>query len=315
VRVQAHVVEGRATLFARGQGDVTPAFPEVAAALAGLGRDVVLDGELIAVDAAGRPRPFQALQLRLGRRAGPKEDGPEVAVAYVAFDCLYDGGPLLEAPWHERRRRLEALGVPLNPARPLEPGEPLEAQLDRLFEAARARGHEGLVLKRVDALYEAGQRGSAWRKVKRAYATLDVVVTRAERGHGKRARLLSDYTFGVWKGDRLVELGKAYTGLTDAELAALTVRLRGLTVERRGPYLMVAPEVVLEVAFDGIQRSARHGSGFALRFPRIVRVRDDKTPAQADRLESVAALFESLVASRHREEPAQGSLFEGRGSR
>jgi DNA ligase-1 len=310
VRVQAHVVEGRTTLFARGQGDVTAAFPEVAVALAHLPRDVVLDGELIAVDDEGRPRPFQALQARLGRRGGGPEGPAAVAVAYVAFDCLHDGGSLLDAPWQERRRRLEALGVAVNPARPLDPAAPLDAQLDLAFEAARARGHEGLVLKRVDAPYEAGRRGAAWRKVKRAYATLDVVITRAERGHGKRARLLSDYTFAVWKGDRLVELGKAYTGLTDAELASLTTRLEALAVEQRGPYLLVAPAIVLEVAFDGLQRSSRHDSGFALRFPRIARIRDDKAPAEADRLESVIALWDSLVASRHREEPAQGSLFD-----
>ncbi len=288
---------------------MTLAFPEVVAALAGLGREVVLDGELIAVDAAGRPRPFQALQARLGRRDAGPEGGVGVAVAYVAFDCLYDGGPLLEVPWRERRAHLEALGVLANPARPLDAAAPLPPQLDAAFEAARARGHEGLVLKRVDALYEAGQRGSAWRKVKRAYATLDVVVTRAERGHGKRAHVLSDYTFAVWKGDRLVEIGKAYTGLTDAELHALTVRLEALAVERRGPYLLVRPEVVLEVAFDGLQRSTRHDSGFALRFPRIARLREDKRPEDADRLESVTALWDALVASRHREETPQGELF------
>jgi DNA ligase-1 len=157
------------------------------------------------------------------------------------------------------------------------------------------------MLKRVDAPYEAGVRGSGWRKVKRALATLDVVITRAEHGHGKRAGVLSDYTFAVWSGPALVEIGKAYSGLTDAEIAAMTVRLQGLATGTDGRFLRVRPEVVLEVAFDGLQPSKRHDSGFALRFPRIVRIRDDKAAADADRLETVRALFDAQVRSGHRE--------------
>jgi DNA ligase-1 len=177
----------------------------------------------------------------------------------------------------------------------------LNAVLDVEFDAARARGHEGLVLKRVDAPYDAGRRGQAWIKVKKAFATLDVVVTAAEEGHGKRAGVLSDYTFGVWRGEELVNVGKAYSGLTDDEIDALTRRFERITVERYGSVRAVKPEVVLEVAFDGVQPSSRHKSGFALRFPRIVRIRDDKTPEQADRLEAVEALFASQVDTGHRE--------------
>ena len=147
----------------------------------------------------------------------------------------------------------------------------------RVHRGAR-RGHEGVVLKREAAPYEAGRRRAcAWQmKVKRAFATLDVVVTAVEQGHGKRARVLSDYTFAVWSGDALVDVGKAYSGLTDAEIEALTRRFESITVERRGGWRRVVPEVVIEVAFDGIQRSRRHASGFALRFPRIARVREDE---------------------------------------
>jgi len=192
--------------------------------------------------------------------------------------------------------------VRLNPAAPLPADAPLDASIDAAFQAARARGHEGLVLKRADAPYDAGRRGQAWLKVKRAHATLDAVIVGAEEGHGRRAGVLSDYTFAVWKDEELVPIGKAYSGLTDDEIEAMTRRLEAMTLERRGGLRLVRPEVVLEVAFDGIQRSSRHASGFALRFPRIVRIRDDKGPAEADRLAAVEALFEAQVATGHREE-------------
>jgi DNA ligase-1 len=234
-----------------------------------------------------------------------------VPTHYFAFDVLVDGGePILHLPWRERRARLEACLAAVQPkaasqviAAPLADGVPLEQSLDVAYEAARKRGHEGIVLKRVDAPYDAGRRGAAWRKVKRAFATLDVVITAAERGHGRRANVLSDYTFAVRgpNGD-LLDVGKAYSGLTDVEIQRMTERLEALTVERRGAMNRVRPAVVLEVAFDGIQRSKRHPSGFALRFPRIARVRDDKTPEEADDLDAVARLFAAQVASGHRED-------------
>ncbi|MDX2010347.1 MAG: ATP-dependent DNA ligase [Myxococcaceae bacterium] len=310
IRVQAHVVDGRVTLFARGTGEVTATFPDVVSALATLRGKVVLDGEVLAVTPDGGPRPFQALQARLGRTAPDFGALAQTPVAFVAYDVLFDGASLLAAPWSERRRRLEQLGVRVNPVTPLDASQPVDAQLETLFAAARARGHEGLMLKRTDAPYEAGSRGSAWRKVKRALATLDVVITRAERGHGKRAGVLSDYTFGVWDGEALVEIGKAYSGLTDVEIAALTTRLQTIAVGTDGRYLRVRPEIVLEVAFDGLQPSKRHDSGFALRFPRIVRLRDDKAPKDADRLDTVRTLFDAQVKSGHREASPQLGLFD-----
>ena len=154
------------------------------------------------------------------------------------------------------------------------------------------------MLKRRDALYEAGKRGQAWLKVKKATATLDVVVTAAEQGHGNRAGVISDYTFAVWKDETLVDVGKAYSGLTDAEIEELSRHFLGTTLEQRGGWRKVTPDVVLEVGFDGIQRSDRHASGFALRFPRILKIRIDKTPGDCDTLETVEALFRAQIAER-----------------
>lgn len=309
VRAQAHVFGGQVRLFARGQDEVTHQFPELATQLARLPGPLVLDGEIIAVKPDGNARPFQALQPRLNRANPSAALIGRTPVAFVAYDCLFDGQSLLSLPWAERRAHLEALPVRVNPVLPLRADVPLEAQLDEAFAAARARGNEGLMIKRVDAPYEAGRRGSAWRKVKRALATLDVVVTRAERGHGKRAKVLSDLTFAVWSEGTLVDIGRAYSGLTDAEIDALTVRLEALTLEQRGPFHVVKPQIVLEVAFDGLQPSTRHDSGFALRFPRIARLRDDKRPEDADTLATVRALYEAQLGSGHREERSQLGLF------
>jgi DNA ligase-1 len=310
VRAQVHRMDrdGGVAVFARGLDRVTDAFPEIVDAAAALPGGVVLDGEIVAMAPSGRPRPFQVLQPRLRKSRPSAEDMAEAPVCLVAFDLHADAsGPLLDRPWRERRARLESLlaeqpgTIRLNAVSSLPPHEALEAALDAAFAAARARGHEGLVLKRADSPYDAGRRGQAWLKVKRAHATLDVVVVGAEQGHGRRAGVLSDYTFAVWRGEDLVPIGKAYSGLTDDEIDAMTRRLEALTVELRGGLRLVRPEVVLEVAFDGIQRSSRHASGFALRFPRIVRVRDDKRPDEADRIEAVDAIFEAQVASGHRE--------------
>ncbi|MFO0598469.1 MAG: ATP-dependent DNA ligase [Myxococcaceae bacterium] len=310
IRAQAHVWGGQVRLFARGQDEVTNQFPDVATVLARMPRPVVLDGEIIAVKPDGQARPFQVLQARLNRANPGKSAIAKTPVAFVAYDCLFDGEALLHLPWKDRRARLEALPVRINPVATLDPKGELDRQLDLAFDAARARGNEGLMLKRADSTYEAGRRGSAWRKVKRAFGTLDVVITRAERGHGKRAGVLSDYTFAVWSGNVLVEIGRAYSGLTDAEIDELTERLEDLTVEQRGPFHLVRPELVLEIAFDGIQKSDRHDSGYALRFPRIARLRDDKKAADADTLASVKALFDRQLDTGHREEAPQLGLFD-----
>ena len=310
-QVQAH--QGQVWLFGRGQGQVTRAFPELQALFTAEAGPLALDGEVIAVGEGQRARPFHVLQARLGRVDPDEALRASVPVALVLYDVMVDGEVLLDVPWRERRARLERLAQRLssarcwaNPVHALDPAAPLEPQLEALFASARGRGNEGLVLKRVDAPYEPGRRGSAWRKVKKALATLDVVVTRAEWGHGKRAGVMSDYTFAVWNGETLAEIGKAYSGLTDAEIAQLTERFQALTLEVKRGQHFVRPEVVLEVAFDGLQRSQRHGSGLSMRFPRIHRIRDDKTPAEADTLAAAEALFRAQVDSGHREEPQDG---------
>jgi DNA ligase-1 len=211
----------------------------------------------------------------------------------VAYDCLArDGRPLFEEEWTARRKELESISprgeLLVSPVFRAE----TPAELDRLFDEARERGNEGLMLKRCESTYQAGKRGRAWRKYKKALATLDVVVTAVQQGNGKRAGMLSDYTFAVRDGDRFVNIGKAYSGLTDEEIRRMGTQFRKITTARYGPVRAVEPQVVLEVSFDSIQKSSRHKSGFALRFPRIVRLRPDKRPEEADTLETVAELHE-----------------------
>lgn len=327
VRAQAHVTaNGQVTIFGRALDRVGDAFPEVVEALTLLDGPIVLDGEIVAVGPSGRPRPFQALQPRLKKKRPDAADLAGARVVMVAFDVLSDeSGSLLDRPWTERRARLEALlreahdtkgAIVLNRAVPFPPHEgSLDRALDAAFDVARANGHEGIVLKRSSAPYDAGRRGQAWIKVKRPQATLDVIVVGAEEGHGRRAGTLSDYTFAVWREGDLVPVGKAYSGLTNEEIDDLTRRFEQLTIDRRGGLRVVRPEVVLEVVFDGVQRSSRHESGFALRFPRIARVRGDKAPADADRIEAVEAIFARQVASGHREPGTRSRTLRGRKTR
>ncbi|HWP35837.1 MAG TPA: ATP-dependent DNA ligase, partial [Thermodesulfobacteriota bacterium] len=289
-------------LFSRRLEDVTARFPELVAALARLPGPLVLDGEIVAWR-EGRPLPFGLLQRRLGRRSVSPALLTEVPTALVLFDCLLAGdASLLDLPLEARRARLAAL--PLAPPLFLSPAERIAARAegaaDRLaqrVEEAWARGYEGLMLKDPASPYRPGTRGRHWLKLKQARATLDVVVVAVEYGHGKRAGVLSDYTFAVRDGERLLTIGKAYSGLTDAELARLTRHFLATTVEDRGALRVVEPTVVLEVAFDAIQRSDRHASGYALRFPRIVRIRDDKGVAEIDTLEHVEALYRRQAAA------------------
>jgi DNA ligase-1 len=297
IRAHAHKSGSRVALFSRTLDDVTAQFPEIALALAVPPGRYLLDGEIVAwKKEEERVDSFFRLQRRLGRKAPPQELLAEIPVTFVAYDCLAVGdAPLFERPWRERRGELERLfaegaGFVLSTVhRASGP-----AALEELFSAAKERGNEGLMLKRQDSPYQAGKRGRAWRKWKKALATLDVVVTAVEQGNGKRAGMLSDYTFAVREGDRLVNIGKAYSGLTDEEIRKMGALFRKITVARYGPVRAVAPEVVLEVAFESIQKSARHKSGFALRFPRIVRIREDKKPEDADTLERVEEIWRGI---------------------
>ncbi|HJT64474.1 MAG TPA: DNA ligase, partial [Candidatus Limnocylindria bacterium] len=228
-----------------------------------------------------------------------------VPVVLVAFDLLHlDGVDLLEQPLRDRRATLERLQLPER-----TDGRFLYARLDRArsaaevdehFDAARERHNEGLMVKDPASVYQPGRRGLGWLKLKKALATLDCVVVGVEWGHGKRRGVLSDYTFAVrgLDGESLTVIGKAYTGLTDAEIAAFTEHFKQTTVRDHGRFRTVVPEVVVEIAFDRIMRSGRHGSGFALRFPRIVRIRDDKTVADIDTIAAVETLFQAQASGR-----------------
>jgi len=294
VRCQLHRQGSRVELFSRDLKETTSAFPELVEAAPGIGHDVLFDGEVLA-HREGRVLRFFELQRRLGRKKVDMELRREVPVVLVIFDVLWlDGRTLLDEALTTRRKLLEGLGLehPFLLARLEEATDP--DHLDRIFAETRERGNEGLMVKDPLSPYTPGRRGLAWLKLKRPLATLDVVVTSVEWGHGKRKGVLSDYTFAVKDtgSGKLVNVGKAYSGLTDAEIARFTRRFLNMTVEDRGYSRVVRPEVVLEVAFDSIQHSGRHLSGFALRFPRIVRIRDDKPVEEIDTLERVAELYE-----------------------
>ena len=300
IRGQLHKESERVVLYSRDLNEVTAAFPEVVTAAGAVPHDVLLDGELLAFK-GGIVRPFFELQHRLGRKVVSAQLLTEVPVIFVAFDLLYlDGRNLLEEPLRERRRLLDELDLP-SPfmlAYLIQANTPEE--LDRIFDAARARNNEGLMVKDPASKYTPGRRGLGWLKLKKALATLDVVVTGVEIGHGKRKNVLSDYTFAVYdeQSDRLVNIGKAYSGLTDVEIAQMTDYFKSITLKDYGRFRLVQPEVVLEVAFDAIMESGRHNSGYALRFPRIKQIRRDKTIRDIDTLANVAKLHRASTGER-----------------
>jgi len=295
IRAQLIRRHGEVALWSRGEERLDGRFPEVEAAAAALGVDCVLDGELLAwgEDAAG-PMPFSALQTRIQRlKPGPKWLA-EAPVRMLAYDLLELGGTdLRELPQAERRRRLEALlqrhpdpRLCLSPL--VRPASWQEAAT--LREASRERGVEGFMLKRARAPYQSGRRRGDWWKWKIDPLTIDAVLLYAQSGHGRRSTLYTDYTFGLWQGDALVPVAKAYSGLDDKEILQLDRWLRAHTRERYGPVRAVDPVQVFELGFEGVNLSKRHKSGVAVRFPRILRWRHDKPAEEADRLDTLKAL-------------------------
>jgi DNA ligase-1 len=295
IRAQLIRRAGQTFLWSRGEELITERFPEIAEAAALLPDGVVLDGEVLPWR-DGRPLPFAQLQRRIGRKTlGPKILS-EVPVVLLVYDLLEAGGEdLRDRPLRERRARLEALladgpaaaRLPLSPLVPADDWETVAAA----YGEARERGAEGLMLKRADAPYGVGRKRGPWWKWKTEPFTVDAVMVYAQRGHGRRASLYTDYTFAVWRDGELVPFAKAYSGLTDAEIRKVDAWVRRNTLERFGPVRTVRPELVFELAFEGIQRSPRHKSGVAVRFPRIARWRTDKRPEDAD---SLAAILEML---------------------
>jgi DNA ligase-1 len=299
-------------------------------AFANVDEELIFDGEILGWDfAAAQALPFAVLGQRIGRKRVGDEWRRQVPVIFMAFDLMFAGGELLlPLPLRERRNRLEAVveslidrvRSPLLEARKpvaqasffdepspeqarlprliLAPSRLVESaeDIDRAYLDARARANEGVMLKAAGSPYQPGRRGLAWVKLKRELATLDVVITGAEYGHGRRAGLLSDYTFAVRAASGILEnVGKAYSGVTDAEIAELTDFLKAHTLEDFGHFRTVEPLVILEVAFNNIMRSDRHASGFALRFPRILRIRADKPLAEIDTVARVEEIYHSQV--------------------
>lgn len=296
IRAQIHTDGSTARIFSRDLKCLTASFPEITAAAARLGREAVLDAEILAWS-DDRPLPFFELQKRLGRMEPDLFSSREIPVVCMVFDILsLDRTTLLREPLRRRRAYLEELDF----AEPLRRAEIFQvlgpAELDELFNATRKRGHEGLMVKDPHSPYSPGRRGGSWVKLKKRLATLDVVVTTVEYGHGKRRGVLSDYTFALRdeSSNQLLTLGKAYTGLTDAEIASLTDEFLGATLAKKGNRLEVEPLVVLEIGFDAIRESPRHNSGLALRFPRIVRIRRDKTVSEIDTLSTARHLLDRV---------------------
>jgi DNA ligase 1 len=314
IRCQLHKQDDRVEIYSRDLKRITGQFPDLARGAQVFPGDFIIDGELLAWR-DGRALPFAELQKRLGRKGDDFFLGAEIPVSISCYDLLWrDGRSLLKEPLSTRRAQLEqllaaaashSLALQLAPMREARSAVEIEAA----FLTARQRGNEGLMAKDPSSPYSPGRRGLAWLKLKKAYATLDVVVVGVEYGHGKRRDVLSDYTFAIRdpEHDRLLTVGKAYSGLTDLEIAALTQHFLANTVEVHGRYRVVVPDTVIEVAFDTIQPSSRHQSGFALRFPRIARIRTDKTVADIDTLETCRRLAEAAADFGNVDSPADAA--------
>lgn len=318
IRAQVIRRSGETFIWSRGEDLITDQFPEVAAAAGCLADGTVLDGEILGWDPmTDRPMAFGQLQRRLGRRKVGKKLLKEVPVALLAFDIIeHDGVDVRTTPLLQRQemlgsvlsdlRRFEesneelsnATGSKLTWAIKTPPQIPVDRsiqtwqQLAQQRQSAKELRAEGLMLKRVDSPYQVGRPVGDWWKWKVDPYTVDAVLIYAQRGHGRRASLYTDYTFAVWKEDELVPFAKAYSGLTDAEIRKVDAFVRKNTKDKFGPVRSVTPELVFELAFENIQRSTRHKSGIAVRFPRIVRWRHDKQSADADRLSTIIDLLE-----------------------
>jgi DNA ligase-1 len=296
--------DGKIFLWSRGEELLMGRFPEIEEAAGLLHDGIVLDGEILAWGEQ-RPLPFSELQRRIQRKNVSKKMMQQVPVRFVAFDLLEcDSVDLRELPFAQRREKLVEILAPL-PREPEDIGAsvigindllPVEGwrELEVLREKARMVGAEGLMLKHSQSRYETGRVTGAWWKWKLAPFTVDAVMIYAQRGHGRRAALYTDYTFAVWNEGVLVPFAKAYSGLSDQEIRKIDRWIRANTTQRFGPVHEVTPHWVMEIAFENVQLSSRHKSGVAVRFPRIVRIREDKQIQDADRLQAIV----DLVAQR-----------------
>ncbi len=292
IRVQVHREGDTVRVHTRTLDDITDRLPEVTAAALDLrGERFVLDGEVISFDGDGRPRSFQETAGRVGSRTDVTAAAREVPVSPVFFDALsVDGRDLLDLPFAERHSELARLvPEPMRVRRTVVSGPQEQGAAEEFLAATLGRGHEGVVVKGLDAPYSAGRRGASWLKVKPVH-TLDLVVLAAEWGHGRRTGKLSNLHLGARTADGgFAMLGKTFKGMTDAMLAWQTERLRELAVDESGYVVTVRPELVVEIAYDGLQRSTRYPAGVTLRFARVLRYREDKRPEEADTVETLLA--------------------------
>jgi DNA ligase-1 len=301
IRAQLIHRAGQVFLWSRGEELITDRFPEVVAAARALPSGTVLDGEVLAFE-DGVPRPFADLQRRIGRERRVAEVAIDVPVVFIAYDLLEDdGADVRDRPLRERRTRLLArqaavAGGSIHVSEELS--VPGWEELAVLRGESRARGVEGLMLKRWTSVYRPGRRRGDWWKWKIEPHTVDAVLMYAQPGSGRRATLFTDYTFGVWDQGTLVPVAKAYSGLTDAEIDELDRWVRRHTVDRFGPVSAVEPVHVFELGFERIAPSTRHKSGVAVRFPRMLRWRRDKTAAEADTLETLRRFIDDSVPPR-----------------
>jgi DNA ligase-1 len=295
IRAQLIKRSGTVLIWSRGEELITDRFPELQVDTAALPDGVVMDGELMGWK-DGRPLPFLDLQRRIGRKTVGKKLLQDVPVIFMAYDLMErDNHDIRALHQHQRRTELEALfsdrpDTSRFRLSPLVTASSWDA-LAKLREESRQRGVEGLMLKHRSAPYEAGRVRGGWWKWKIEPYTVDAVLTYAQKGHGRRAGLFSDYTFGVWDDGELVTFAKAYSGLTDKEIREVDRFIKANTLERFGPVRQVKPELVFELACENIQPSRRHKSGIAVRFPRITRWRTDKTPADANQLDDIKRLI------------------------
>jgi DNA ligase-1 len=309
--------QARVAIYSRTMDRTEESFPDVVSAVSAIPGDFLLDGEIVPYRDGG-VLPFANIQRRLGRKVLSGKILRDHPAVFIAFDLLYLNGQLLmDRPLSERRAKLAEMSDALLKTQPM-PVTTAE-QIEEAFRQARESRNEGLVLKDVNSIYSPGRRGQVWLKLKTHLPTLDCVVTAAEYGHGKRRGVLSDYTFAVWNREasdpaaQLVNVGKAYSGVTDEEIAKLTELFLEISIGNPGRVRQVNPQVILEIAFDQVQRSARHASGFALRFPRIKRIRWDKRPADADDIRRVVEIFHSPSNTAHLREMqaiAEPTLFD-----
>ncbi|MEM2179595.1 MAG: ATP-dependent DNA ligase [Nitrososphaeria archaeon] len=292
VRVQCHKKGDIVKIFSRRGNEVSKQFPEIVEDLSKIGNDFILDGEIIAFK-DGKPLPFSKLQQRLQRKYVDKQLIEEIPLVLFVYDIIYfDNESVYKRTLVERKRIIEKIKFVGRIKRLEYTFVSKKEEIERKFQESVELGYEGLMLKDPSSFYTVGKRGKYWIKLKKELDTIDAVIVAAERGHGKRAEIFSDYVFSIWDNNVLKTIGKAYSGLTDKELLEMNERLKELTVKDEGWRLIVRPEIVIEVAFNGIQKSSRHESGFALRFPRIKRIRDDKSIEEADTIEKVRAIYE-----------------------